>query len=108
MRGVGRGGCGTGLAWPGLAWATWAAGRLGMDWDCTAARSALSHASCCSPPPTPLFSPSPASPPSPSPSPATPSYDFFQQSPLLGGTQYETEFDFGGTKVFVSTCVVEG
>ena len=22
--------------------------------------------------------------------------------------QYETEFDFGGTKVFVSTCVVEG
>ncbi|PSC67151.1 glycosyltransferase family 5 [Micractinium conductrix] len=37
-----------------------------------------------------------------------PRYNFFQQSPLLGGTQYETEFDFGGTKVFVSTCMVEG
>ncbi|EFN55259.1 hypothetical protein CHLNCDRAFT_134595 [Chlorella variabilis] len=37
-----------------------------------------------------------------------PRYDFFQQSPLLGGTQYETEFDWGGTKIFVSTCIVEG
>jgi starch synthase len=37
-----------------------------------------------------------------------PRYDFFQQSPLLGATTYETEFDFGGTKVFVSTCIVEG
>lgn len=37
-----------------------------------------------------------------------PRYDFFQQSPLLGNTQYETEFDFGGTKVYVSTCIVEG
>ena len=35
-------------------------------------------------------------------------YDFFLASPLLGGTQYETEFDFGGTHVYVSTCVVEG
>lgn len=35
-------------------------------------------------------------------------YDFFLASPLLGATQYETEFDFGGTHVFVSTCVVEG
>lgn len=30
------------------------------------------------------------------------------QSPLLGGTQFETEFDFGGTRVVVSTCIVEG
>ena len=35
-------------------------------------------------------------------------YDFFLASALLGGTQYETEFDFGGTHVYVSTCVVEG
>lgn len=35
-------------------------------------------------------------------------YDFFQASPLLGGTSYETEFDYGGTKVFVTTCMVEG
>ncbi|KAI7836090.1 hypothetical protein COHA_010018 [Chlorella ohadii] len=37
-----------------------------------------------------------------------PRYNFFSQSPLLGGTQYETEFDFGGTRVYVSTCMVEG
>lgn len=37
-----------------------------------------------------------------------PRYDFFLQSPLLGGTRYETEFDWLGTKVFVSTCIVEG
>ena len=41
-------------------------------------------------------------------SPAGRRYDFFLASPLLGATQYETEFDFGGTHVFVSTCVVEG
>ena len=35
-------------------------------------------------------------------------YDFFLASPLLGATQYETEFDYGGTHVYVSTCVVEG
>jgi hypothetical protein len=35
-------------------------------------------------------------------------YDFFLASPLLGATRYETEFDFGGTHVYVSTCVVEG
>ena len=35
-------------------------------------------------------------------------YDFFLASPLLGATQYETEFDFAGTHVYVSTCVVEG
>lgn len=29
------------------------------------------------------------------------------QSPLLGATVYETEFDFRGTHVWVSTCVVE-
>ena len=40
--------------------------------------------------------------------PAARRYDFFGGSPLLGGTKYETEFDFGGTRVFVSTCVVEG
>lgn len=37
-----------------------------------------------------------------------PRYDFFQQSPLLGATQYETEFEWGGTRIFVSTCIVEG
>lgn len=37
-----------------------------------------------------------------------PRYDFFLHSPLLGATQYETEFDWGGTKIFVSTCIVEG
>jgi starch synthase len=37
-----------------------------------------------------------------------PKYDFFRDSPLLGGTQYETEFDWGGTRIFVSTCIVEG
>jgi len=37
-----------------------------------------------------------------------PRYDFFLQSPLLGATQYETEFEWGGTRIFVSTCIVEG
>ena len=37
-----------------------------------------------------------------------PKYDFFRDSPLLGGTQYETEFDWAGTRIFVSTCIVEG
>eukprot|EP00890_Picochlorum_soloecismus_P001226 jgi/Picsp_1/2103/NSC_05568-R1_glycosyltransferase family 5 protein len=37
-----------------------------------------------------------------------PRYDFFLQSPLLGGTQYETEFEWGGTRIFVSSCIVEG
>lgn len=37
-----------------------------------------------------------------------PRYDFFRDSPLLGGTQYETEFDWAGTRIFVSTCIVEG
>ena len=35
-------------------------------------------------------------------------YDFFLQSPLLGATQLEAEFDWGGTHVWVSTCVVQG
>ncbi|KAK9867605.1 hypothetical protein WJX84_010271 [Apatococcus fuscideae] len=37
-----------------------------------------------------------------------PRYDFFLQSPLLGATRYETEFDWGGCRVFVSSCTVEG
>jgi starch synthase len=37
-----------------------------------------------------------------------PRYDFFLQSPLLGGTQYETEFEWEGQRVFVSSCIVEG
>ncbi|CAL8465412.1 g4948 [Coccomyxa elongata] len=37
-----------------------------------------------------------------------PRYDFFLQSPLLGATQYETEFDWGGTHIWVSTCIVQG
>jgi starch synthase len=35
-------------------------------------------------------------------------YEFFQQSPLLGASQYEAEFDYNGTRVFVTTCIVEG
>ena len=35
-------------------------------------------------------------------------YDFFLQSPLLGATQLEAEFDWGGTHIWVSTCVVQG
>ena len=34
-------------------------------------------------------------------------YDFFLQSPLLGATRLEAEFDWGGTHIWVSTCVVE-
>jgi len=37
-----------------------------------------------------------------------PRYDFFLHSPLLGATKYETEFEWGGTRIFVSTCIVEG
>jgi starch synthase len=37
-----------------------------------------------------------------------PRYDFFLQSPLLGNTQYETEFEWEGQRVFVSSCIVEG
>jgi starch synthase len=38
-----------------------------------------------------------------------PRYDFFLGSPLLAGHMaYETEFDLGGTRVFVSTAMVEG
>jgi hypothetical protein len=36
-------------------------------------------------------------------------YDFFLQSPVLAGQmRYECEFDWGGTRVFVSTAIVEG
>ena len=35
-------------------------------------------------------------------------YDFFLQSPLLGATQLEADFDWGGTHIWVSTCVVQG
>ena len=35
-------------------------------------------------------------------------YDFFLQSPLLGATRYETEYDWGGCRIFVSSCMVEG
>ena len=34
-------------------------------------------------------------------------YDFFLQSPLLGATRLEAEFDWGGTHIWVSTCVVQ-
>ncbi|GAB4820993.1 hypothetical protein N2152v2_008039, partial [Parachlorella kessleri] len=37
-----------------------------------------------------------------------PRYAFFSHSPLLSGLKYETEFDWNGTKVFVTTCMVEG
>ena len=35
-------------------------------------------------------------------------YDFLLASPLLGATRLEAEFDWGGTHVWVSTCVVQG
>jgi hypothetical protein len=36
-------------------------------------------------------------------------YDFFLQSPVLAGQmRYECEFDWGGTRIFVSTAIVEG
>lgn len=37
-----------------------------------------------------------------------PRYDFFAQSPLLGDMQFETEFEWAGTRIWVSKCVVEG
>ncbi|CAD7699185.1 unnamed protein product [Ostreobium quekettii] len=37
-----------------------------------------------------------------------PRYDFFLQSPMLNQMQYETEFDWGGTHIYVSTQIVEG
>lgn len=37
-----------------------------------------------------------------------PRYDFFLNSPILRDQmRYETEFDWGGTRVFVSTAIVE-
>jgi starch synthase len=36
-------------------------------------------------------------------------YQFFNSSPILGGQlRYETEFDWGGTKIYVTTATVEG
>lgn len=37
-----------------------------------------------------------------------PRYSFFGSSPLLGNSTLETEFDWGGTRIYVTTCVVEG
>ncbi|KAI8475202.1 MAG: hypothetical protein J3K34DRAFT_517637 [Monoraphidium minutum] len=37
-----------------------------------------------------------------------PWYQFFNASPLLGGRQFEAEFDWGGTRVVVTSCTVEG
>ena len=37
-----------------------------------------------------------------------PKFGFLAHSPLLGATSLDTEFDYGGTHVWVSTCVVEG
>ena len=37
-----------------------------------------------------------------------PKYAFFNASPVLGGMTYETEFEFGGTRVYVCSCIVEG
>ena len=37
-----------------------------------------------------------------------PRYDFLLASPLLQGTTYETEMNWGGCKNFVTTCIVEG
>ncbi len=35
-------------------------------------------------------------------------YGFFSHSALLGGMKYETEFDWNGVKIFVTSCMVEG
>lgn len=37
-----------------------------------------------------------------------PRYDFFLQSPMLNNVVYETDFEWGGTRIFVSTQIVEG
>jgi starch synthase len=37
-----------------------------------------------------------------------PRYEFFGASPLLGGRQFEAEFDWGGTHIVVTSCIVEG
>ena len=37
-----------------------------------------------------------------------PWYQFFGASPLLGGRQFEAEFDWGGAHIVVTSCVVEG
>lgn len=50
----------------------------------------------------------PATEPLLNPPPPPTRYGFFGGSPLLGGTTLETEFDFGGTRVVVTTCIVEG
>ena len=37
-----------------------------------------------------------------------PRYEFFLHSPVLQGQlKYETEFDWGGTRIYVTTAVVE-
>lgn len=57
-----------------------------------------------SPPHADLSSLSPLPPPPTGP----PRYQFFGASPLLGGRQFEAEFDWGGTHVVVTSCIVEG
>lgn len=37
-----------------------------------------------------------------------PKYQFFNHSPLLGGMEYDTEFEWGGTRIYVTKCKVEG
>ena len=37
-----------------------------------------------------------------------PKYSFFNQSPMLGGMEYETQFEWGGTTIQVQRCTVEG
>jgi len=37
-----------------------------------------------------------------------PKYAFFNHSPLLQNLEYDTEFDWGGTKNYVTKCKVEG
>jgi len=37
-----------------------------------------------------------------------PKYQFFNNSVLLGGRQYETHFDWAGTTIRVEKCIVEG
>jgi len=37
-----------------------------------------------------------------------PKYQFFNQSPILGSMEHECEFEWGGTRVVVHRCFVEG
>lgn len=84
------------------------AAGLQQCWPLNSTGSAACAAHACSPhqanapPPFPF-------PPPPLPHARARSYDFFLSSPVLAGQmRHECEFDWGGTRIFVSTAIVEG